>query len=164
MTFYLSQLALDGKIYINCGNSTQDIHVINYPDNLGMSCDLQQHSIHLPAIDAFTIANHPNYFLGAEGGSMCDTVLSVQNIKDHDSNFRLFPNPVVSDEVTFTYNVLNESALLILNNIEGQEVARFHLPQWSSVQHLKLPKLSGGVYLARLLGNHISANVKFNVE
>ncbi|MCX6291333.1 MAG: T9SS type A sorting domain-containing protein, partial [Bacteroidetes bacterium] len=109
-------------------------------------------------------ANHPNYFLGAKVGSMCDTVLSVQNIKEHDSNFQLFPNPVVNDEVTFTYNVLKESVLLILNNIEGQEVARFHLPQWSSVQHLKLPKLSSGIYLARLLGNHTSANVKFFVE
>ncbi|MCX6292390.1 MAG: hypothetical protein NT126_11600, partial [Bacteroidetes bacterium] len=75
--FYLSQLAPDGKIYINCGNSTIDMHVINYPDSLGLSCNLCQHCIHLPTFNAFTIPNHPNYFLGAETGSLCDTVLAT---------------------------------------------------------------------------------------
>ncbi|MCX6292657.1 MAG: hypothetical protein NT126_12995, partial [Bacteroidetes bacterium] len=75
--FFLSQLAPDGKIYINCGNGTLDIHVINYPDSLGLSCNLCQHCIHLPTFNAFTIPNHPNYFLGAETGSLCDTVLAT---------------------------------------------------------------------------------------
>ncbi|MCX6290955.1 MAG: hypothetical protein NT126_04255, partial [Bacteroidetes bacterium] len=101
-SFYLSQIAPNGKIYVNCSNSTQAMHVINYPDSIGLGCNVCQHCIQLPAYNGFTIANHPNYFLGAKVGSMCDTVLSVQNIKEHDSNFQLFPNPVVNDEVTFT--------------------------------------------------------------
>jgi hypothetical protein len=32
------------------------------------------------------------------------------------------------------------------------------------VQHLKLPKLSSGVYLARLISNRTTAKVKFFIE
>ncbi|MCX6290297.1 MAG: hypothetical protein NT126_00865 [Bacteroidetes bacterium] len=164
-TFYLSQLAPDGKIYINCGNGSVDIHVINYPDSLGLSCDLCQHCIHLPTYNGFTIPNHPNYFLGAEIGSLCDTVLTVNSFNLAPNNsFHVFPNPVTSGDLTFTYNVLHEPAIIVINDIEGKEIVRYHIPQWSSIQHLKLPKLSGGVYLARLLGNHTSANLKFFIE
>ncbi|MCX6290300.1 MAG: T9SS type A sorting domain-containing protein, partial [Bacteroidetes bacterium] len=163
--FYLSQLAPDGKIYINCGNSTVDIHVINYPDSLGLSCDLCQHCIHLPTYNGFTIPNHPNYFLGVESGSLCDTVLAVQSSQVQNLKLSVFPNPTSSNsELTFMYPSMGELSAIVINNIEGKEVARYQLPQWSSVQHLKLPKLSGGVYLARLISNRTSANVKFLVE
>ncbi len=164
-SFYLSQLAPDGKIYINCGNGTVDIHVINYPDSVGLACDLCQHCIHLPAYNGFTIANHPNYFLGAESGSICDSLTtSVQSLSVQSLKLELFPNPVFNENITLTYNVLHEPGLLIINNIEGKEVISYNLPQWSSVQHLKLPKLSGGIYIARLLSNKSSADVKFFVE
>ncbi len=53
---------------------------------------------------------------------------------------------------------------LLFNRIEGREVVRFDLPQWSKVEHLKLPKLSSDVYVARLVSTKNSANVKFFVE
>jgi hypothetical protein len=164
-TFYLSQLAPDGKIYINCGNSTLDIHVINSPDSVGLSCNVCQHCIHLPAINHFTIANHPNYFLGAESGSICDSLMGVQSFSVQSSKLNIFPNPVSSNqEITFTYPSTGEHSFISIINLEGKEVVRYQLPQWSSVQHLKLPKLSGGLYLARLVGNRTSGSVKFIVE
>ncbi|MCX6292011.1 MAG: T9SS type A sorting domain-containing protein [Bacteroidetes bacterium] len=164
-TFFLSQLAPDGKIYINCGNGTLDMHVIDFPDSLGLGCNLCQHCIHLQSFNSFTIPNHPNYFLGAENGSLCDTVL-LANSSDlfNGSSLHVFPNPVTRGDLTFTYNVLHEPAIIIINDIDGKEIVQYRLPQWSSVQHVKLPALSGGIYLARLLGNHTSANVKFLVE
>lgn len=166
--FYLSQLAPDGKIYINCGNSTQDIHVINYPDSIGLGCDVCQHCIHLPAINFFTIANHPNYFLGGVASGICDSLgLGIQpTIVSVTNGLRLYPNPVsnTSEEIIFTYPSTGEHSIIVINNIERKEVARYYLPLWSSVQHVKLPKLSSGIYLARLLSNKSSANVKFFVE
>ena len=72
--FYLAQLAADGKIYINSGNSTRYFNVINHPNNLGIDCDFIQHSQLLPTTNAFTIPNFPNYFLGKEVGSICDSL------------------------------------------------------------------------------------------
>ena len=73
-TFFMAQLAPDGKIYINTGNSTDFLHFINYPDLGGIACDVQQHSILLPTYNDFTIPNHPNYFLGVDTGSVCDSL------------------------------------------------------------------------------------------
>lgn len=162
--FYLQQIAPDGKIYIICPNSTDKIHVINDPDVLGIGCNACQHCIQLPALNAFTIANHPNYFLVAEKGSVCDSLESVQSLSVKSSKLEIYPNPVALEDVTFTYNVSSEKGVLSIYNIEGKEVVQYHLPQWSSIQHLKLPKLSGGIYLARLVQGDVISEVKFIKE
>ena len=164
--FYLSQLAPDGKIYIICGNGTVDIHVINHPDILGIGCDVCQHCIHLPAYNGETISNHPNYFLREESGSVCDSLTTgVQSLAVQSSMLNVFPNPALSNsEITFTYPSSGEKSILIIDNTEGREMIRYNLPQWNSVQHLKLPKLSSGIYLARLIGSKVVGDVKFLVE
>jgi hypothetical protein len=75
--FYLAQIAMDGKIYINTGNGTRWFNVINHPNNIGLNCDFLQHGLLLPTFNAFTIPNFPNYFLGKEVGSICDSLPSV---------------------------------------------------------------------------------------
>lgn len=164
--FYLSQLAPDGKIYINCPNSTIDIHVINNPNTLGLGCDVCQHCIHLPAINHFTIANHPNYFLGADSGSVCDSLPNLtQFITKEEGVIKIYPNPITDNqEVTFIYPSLGDKTFIIVNNADGKEVARYGLPQWSSVQHFKLPKLSTGIYVARFLNKKFQSSLKLIVE
>lgn len=73
-TFYLAQLAPDGKIYINSNNGTKHLHVINQPDSLGLACDVCQHCVELPSWNSFSMPNFPNYRLGHEEGSPCDTL------------------------------------------------------------------------------------------
>ena len=93
--FYLAALAPDDKIYINCGNSTTEMHVINYPDSAGVACEVCQHCVYLPAFNAFTIPNFPNYFLGAEGGTLCDSLpTDVKPVVARPMEIELFPNPV----------------------------------------------------------------------
>ncbi|MFM9949692.1 MAG: PKD domain-containing protein [Saprospiraceae bacterium] len=72
--FYLSQLAPDGKIYINAPNGVDVMHVINNPNLPGDSCDVCQHCVQLPTYNAFSMPNFPNYRLGALEGSPCDTL------------------------------------------------------------------------------------------
>lgn len=92
--FYLSSLAPDGKIYVNCINSSFDIHVINYPDSADISCDFCESCIHLPAANAFTIPNHPNYFLGPVTGSVCDSLINgVGTVNQAQATYEVFPNP-----------------------------------------------------------------------
>ena len=95
-TFYLAQLAPDNKIYISSSNGVLSMHVIEYPDSLGLACNVCQHCIALPAYNGTTIPNHPNYHLGALGSSICDSlstgIYTITNTKGDD--YTLFPNPV----------------------------------------------------------------------
>ena len=73
-TFFLAQLAPNGKIYLNANNGGLHMHVINKPDQPGELCDFQQHGIELPTWNSFSMPNFPNYRLGPLFGSPCDTI------------------------------------------------------------------------------------------
>lgn len=165
-TFYLSQLAPDGKIYINTGEGTRYMHVIDDPDSLGMNCNFCQHCIQLPSFNAFTIANHPNYFLGAQSGTVCDSLTSVSSLTQlADNPFNVFPNPVSGNsELTFSYPSTGKRSVIVIHNLDGKEVAIYSLPMWSSIHRVKLPKISAGIYLARFVSESAAYNVKFLVE
>ena len=75
--FYLAQLAVDGKVYISTGNGTRWLSVINNPDSFGFKSNFVQHSLLLPTFSINTIPNFPNYFLGRESGSICDSLPSL---------------------------------------------------------------------------------------
>jgi len=160
-SFYLSQLAPDGKIYINCGNSTIDIHVINHPDVIGMGC---QHCINLGFYNAFTIPNYPNYFLGAETGTVCDSLTNRISEINSKINFQFNPNPITDGHFTITYPTLKSKGELEIINLEGKEIMKYALPEWSSIQHLVLPELPSGIYMARMRSGSGSGSVKFLVE
>ena len=120
-SFYLSHLANDGKIYINTGNSTPWLHVINHPDSAGLACDFQQHSFKLPTINAFTIPNYPNFFLGAEGGTVCDSLITKTENKPQrrEGDLLLFPNPC--HELLYLYkNDISKIERIEIRNSIGQ--------------------------------------------
>ena len=91
------QLGPDNKIYIStnydigdCGFSylycdtssffpeNMNLSVINYPDSLGASCDLQLYSQYLGGHRTYWgLPNNPNYELGRLIGSPCDTLSQV---------------------------------------------------------------------------------------
>ena len=147
-TFYLAQLASNGKIYINCQNSTVDMHIINQPDSIGISCDVCQHCLNLPIYNAFTIPNYPNFYLGAEGGTICDslpTELSELNVYKGDK-LKVFPNPIEGNQFYIEYPTLTSTSEAIIYNIAGEEVAHFSLPTWSNRQSVSLPQLNPGFY------------------
>ncbi|MBX2926374.1 MAG: PKD domain-containing protein [Saprospiraceae bacterium] len=130
-TFYLAQLAPDGKIYINSNNGVRYLHVINQPDSLGLACDVCQHCVELPSINALSLPNFPNYRLHHLEGSPCDTLrqppvaewaheplgteVAFQDASHHDIrtwhwNFGdgatdTVPNPVHSYAAEGVYNV-----------------------------------------------------------
>ncbi len=73
-TFYLAQLAPDGKIYINSNNGSRYLHVIEQPDLPGDSCQVCQHCLEMPSWNNASMPNFPNYRLGPLEGSPCDTL------------------------------------------------------------------------------------------
>jgi len=137
----------DGKIYLNSGSSVVDLHVINYPDNLDTLCDLQQHSIHLPGFNNSTLPNHINYWLGADVGSSCDTILTNNESEIENFNLQIFPNPVSNQALNIFYRLPQSTdGTLQIIDVNGRMVYNYHLPMWSTQQSLKLPTLNSGIY------------------
>jgi len=93
----------------------------------------------------------------------CSNPLSVPSVNNPDA----FHVAVYNSEITFTYPSLTFPSEMIINNMDGREVAKYQLPQGSNMQHLKLPEMAKGIYVARLLtpGSQLqTSNVKFAVE
>lgn len=161
-SFYMQQLADDGKIYLTTGNSTDKLHVIDSPDSAGLDCNVLQHSIALPTLNV-TVPNHPNYNLGPLIGSGCDTLTHINEMyATKPLTLTVYPNPVVNDYFEITYSLeQNQVGNLEVMNSSGQVVYRKTLPQWSSYQKINIPELSNGIYLMRLMSGYKSATYKF---
>ena len=161
--FHLMYLAANGKIYISSTSSVKHLHEINYPDSAGMACDVQLHNIFT---DCYFIGvpNHPNYYLGREIGSSCDTLTSVSYLEQHDFKFRVYPNPVRNGILNVGYLLpQNKQGLFEIYDVTGKVVFRYTLPPWSNVQSFKLPKLSNGVYNAVIISGDKRVSKRFAV-
>jgi hypothetical protein len=177
-----SGFVFTGLSYVNSNNQDSSLIYVVRTDKDGItSCGymdwtpIEQTQLYDPTIQTTTVdtvaidsACYPAVFnMSFFERDMCSTT----DIKESLYNFALniFPNPIsfnseINSEITFTYPSLGFPSEIVLNNIDGKEVARYALPLWSSVQHLKLPRLAAGVYVARLVGDGVSANVKFVIS
>ncbi len=149
--FYQLQLAPDDKIYINSSSSVMDYHVINFPDSAGLSCDIQQHSIHLPGYSK-SLPNHPNYFLGPISGSACDSLTSdVPTISSSVQSFEVFPNP--ARNILYITQRSNELIKFtsIFNSIGQKQVLNYSSIKNGEYLEVNVSSLSQGIYFIELL-------------
>lgn len=148
--FWCMNRRADGKIYVSTGNSTLVMHRIEFPDSLGLACDVQQHSISLPCYAFRADVNHPNYNLGRWAGSPCDTLAWVGNEEiENDFKLRLYPNPSRGEFKLIYLLPQGESGVLEIYNVEGKRVYSQALPPWSTLQELSL-NLPAGLYTCRI--------------
>jgi WD40 repeat protein len=150
--FYLAALAPDGKIYINSSNSTMVLHVINYPDSSGISCDVCQNCILLPAINAFTIPNHPNYFLGPEVGSVCDSLnIGINDVPNAKNTFNLFPNP--TNRLVYITQKANEAirAVEVFNTLGQKMDVKYSSIKNNEYMEINVQHLTPGVYFLEMI-------------
>ena len=150
--FYTQELMPDNKIYINTGNGTTFLHVINYPDSLGAACQLAQHSFVLPTINFQSTPYYPNVFLGPVVGSICDSLtVGLSENKVQSASLRLNPNPA-TNQVWVNYNFPNnKDGWLEIYDTMGQLVLKRRL-YWSTTQLLVyLNEIkSSGVFVTRI--------------
>ena len=86
------QLAPDGKIYVSCSSGNIFLHVIEKPDLKGKDSAFKLRGVTLPTNIACGLGNYPNYLLGPEQGSICDSLTTTYTV-DTNEPFHLFPNP-----------------------------------------------------------------------
>lgn len=145
--FFFMERTPDNKIIVNAINGSQYLHVIQEPNNKGLACRFEQHSIMLPTINNFTLPHFPNYRLGALGDPLCDT-LSVSTTdpeRNNDDIFRVNPNPA-SDVVQIT--ALDD------RNLDDVSVSFFdllgHRIKTSIPKNIDVSNLPEGIYIVRI--------------
>jgi DNA-binding beta-propeller fold protein YncE len=149
-TFFLQQLAPDGKIYISCTNGENVMHSIDYPDSLGSACHVCLHCVQLPAYNAFGIPNYPNFRLGALVGSPCDTlqigVVEVPNI----ISGKIFPNPARDWIVFETAQAFKESASLTIYNMLGEQIYQQQFNAGQMRYSVNISGIAEGMYIVKV--------------
>ena len=125
-----------------------NLSVINDPNVIGSGCNLSMNSFFLNSKRTYYgLPNNPDYELGAEVGSICD---SLSNGLDHltplEDFIIVYPNPFTNE-----LNLLSKYPIrtkLILRNALGQEIFRKTIGEKESIN---LSSLSDGIYFLELI-------------
>jgi hypothetical protein len=146
------QLAPDGKIYIVTGNGSTYLHTIDYPDVIGIGCNVNQHSVLLPTFNFNTLPNHPNYFLECDStlGCLCASTTDLTPYPSpKERGVTSMPNP--SDgNFTLQFDVKNVSGMLEIYDVMGKLVYKDYVSAWSQFKRVNITQMPKGIYLCKL--------------
>ena len=119
--FQFAELAYNQKIYIISGDSS--FSSIENPDSLGLACNVQMNSIHLSHINHGTVPNYPNYRLGPDIGSVCDSLSGINDKNAFQLKLNVFPNPSATGVFHFQFNDVREQIKdLEISDVTGRIV------------------------------------------
>lgn len=164
--FHSQQLGPDGKIYIASITSTPYLHVIDSPDSAGSACNVIQHGVALKTYNLTSLPLHPNYFLGADSGSVCDTLqLRVKNHVTRNAKIEIsvYPNPL-QDVLHISYTPTAKTKLLEIYTIDGKFMLQRKLPPWSQLQIIDVNTLTNGVYICKLIDENRYSTAQFVIQ
>jgi Secretion system C-terminal sorting domain len=152
--FYTMFLAADSRIYVTSMTSVVHQHVINFPDSAGTACDVQQHSLLIPCINGGSVPNHPNYFLGADSTSICDSLTSsISETKfDSQKNLSISPNPATTIITINASRIIGHSASFSIYNSVGELIGKRAAQVYGGyvTQDVYVAELPSGMYVVRL--------------
>lgn len=161
--FFFQQLAPDNKIYITGFGANHYLSVINYPDSLGIACNVTQHSIYLPGRNNGSLPNYPFYELGAEGGSLCDSLpTGVYAYNNTDDDIHVFPNPA-KNKIYLKYSNEKINEIEIVNAL-GKTVSAKSIINNSSYIEIEVSDLTPGIYFLTIKTNQSSQTTNFIKE
>ncbi|MBX7242671.1 MAG: T9SS type A sorting domain-containing protein [Bacteroidia bacterium] len=147
--FSTMQLGPDDKIYVNA--ASRSLHIIDQPDSAGIACNVIRQGIALPAINQlWCIPNFPYFRLGAEVGTLCDSLTTVSIAPEFpDILARVYPNPARSS-ITITLHT-TDNAQFYLQDIQGKEVLQASVRGNQQISVVHLPE---GLYFYKIAINN----------
>jgi hypothetical protein len=166
------RLAPDNKIYLSNIYETAAVYfypyadtmynsynmnlgVINNPDSVGAACNFQPYSFYLGGSRTYYgLPNNPNYELGAVQGSICDSLISVQELDEKNGYLSIYPNPFSGSVWIEPFKQHNEMLKIEIENSTGEKVFSSEIPFIK--QPLDLSFLPKGIYFMRLSSESIS--------
>lgn len=141
-------------------------HIIQYPDSAGIACHFQKESFEIPgSYDNIALPNLPNLKLGADTGSLCDTLrMGVPPSGDKAGlGVRCFPNPAsdkvfieVSDnlhylgEITITDNL----GRITYQNKNYDGAAVINVQQWTNGMYFYKLKTKSYEHAGKFIVQH----------
>ena len=150
--YNLAQLAPDGRIYIASGNSESNYSIIDSPDLPGGACHFMPYGLSLAAYHHGP-PNNPNYRLGRQIGSPCDTLSGLMEVNTSQLYIRIYPNPAL-DFFIADYGLTDwsrhESLELYIRDIRGQLMYSSVLPKYSGIHKVNSESLAPGMYLVEI--------------
>lgn len=144
--FSFAQLAPDGKIYIVGRGTMFKIHVIDEPDKLGLACNVKQHSVDLTFPNSYNIPYFPYFRLGAEKGTVCDSLITSNTEIDSDSEIFIHPNPS-KDKFTIAQKGSRKITRLQILDIGGELIRDV---ESTDSKEIDVSMFTPGVYILRL--------------
>ena len=161
----LLKLAPNDKIYWSCvwnngvsnnypyadtmfHTQNMNLSVISTPDSLGSACNFSLYGFYLGGKRTYWgLPNNPDYELGAEAGSVCDSLSNgLEGLTPLEDHIVVYPNPFTNE-----LNLLSKYPIrtkLILRNALGQEIFRKTIGEKESIN---LSLLSDGIYFLELI-------------
>lgn len=159
--FELMYLAKDEKIYISTKSGTLRLHTIFQPDSTGVVCDVRQHSLFTSCYNIGSVPNHPNYFLGAELGSVCDTLLDLKHTDIKETyDFNLAPNPTKNETTIYFDFKQYESYQIDIVNSKGILMERKKIRFTGKLYSLDTSTLDNGIYFVKLISTDKSSRLQ----
>ena len=148
-SFWLLQLAPDGKIYVGGVGNFKYLHVIHQPDSAGLACRAEKHSVKLLSYCFVGMPTFPNFRLGAFKGSACDTLLvssaSTEPLSTYGAAFTISPNPVQAVlHVRSAEGVVQEGGRWQIRDVQGRVWSTGSLT--TSPLQLSVENLPAGMY------------------
>jgi hypothetical protein len=152
--FSFMQLAPNGKIYCCNSSSTRYLHTIENPNSQGVTCNVQQHNIHLNTYNLISIPNQAYFALGPIDSSACDTlginnpVSTIQS--DVKQDIKVFPNPTNGNtRIEWNENLQSNIKIEITNSI-GQIIETIKVENNTTYKDIDTKNLPNGIYFIRL--------------
>ena len=139
------------------------MHVIEAPDSGGLACNVQQHFVHIPCYQNRTVPNHPNYFLGAESGSICDSLTTGLTELTGSQHLSVWPNPATDIITINATKVKGTKAWIYIYSISGTEIAHreVYIHDGYLTQDIYIASLSNGMYIVKLIADGNVNMIKF---
>ncbi len=160
--FYQMALANDGKIYLSCHSGNIYLHVINHPNERGLSSNVELRKIELEAWMVGGLPIMPNYALGPVINSECDSLSQWSN-HDWTKTIKLYPNPITDElYLSSTDSSYFPELYLELFDFNGKQVRSFQSAHNQLNHKISLVDLPAAWYCLRisdLKGKSISKNL-----
>ncbi|MBK6929791.1 MAG: T9SS type A sorting domain-containing protein [Saprospirales bacterium] len=150
--FWQCQLGPDCKIYIRAGGDTRYFHVIHYPDEPGLACQVEQRGLPLPTPSGASMPSFPNYRLGPvdNPGLPCSPVVSVGAPPSGEVGVWVYPNPVRTTLKILAGRRCAGPVRLRLFDLAGRPVLERVFDPLEAVTEIDVRELATGVYFYAL--------------
>ena len=117
-------LASNGKIYITNIQGCNRLHVIHFPDSVGLSCHFVQHDLYIQRLDSNFPPNYPHFRLGADTTTCYG--LGIEKEEGIGKEVSIYPNPT-REYLYLSSSLPLQNISIKIRDIFGREIRQLQV-------------------------------------